>query len=91
MQRNNYEQYQQHHQDSPGKLLEHLFRKTESKPSIYWIPLDENGIKLRDEKLAEKKKMKEEMGRFRVNRYDQRYELSQPNGRKRSLPPRRVR
>ena len=84
---------------SPGKTLDDLFRKTKTVPSIYWMPLDEREMELRDERKAAilaKRKQKEERKeqeirlREEAKRSDQFRREPQYNGRPRSPPPRRV-
>jgi len=82
-----------HIKESPGKTLETLFRKTRTTPSIYWMPLTEDGMRLRDEmrerERIERIEMKEQWEKKKIEREaEERFRPNQYNGRRRS-PPRR--
>lgn len=72
-------------------MLDDLFKKTKTVPSIYWMPLNESEMKLRDEKRERERITREE--RERRQREDaerfKSHSFNQYNGRQRS-PQRRV-
>jgi hypothetical protein len=52
-------------EETPAKLLDDLFRKTKATPCIYWLPLNEEQIKKKEEeakvKEAEREKRLQKM------------------------------
>ncbi|CAD5117946.1 DgyrCDS6688 [Dimorphilus gyrociliatus] len=51
--------------DAPAKLLDDLFHKTEASPSIYWLPLSDEGARIRDENRKKEKEDREQKRRDR--------------------------
>ena len=47
-------------------LLDDLFKKTKTTPSIYWLPLTDEEIKQRDEAREERKRLREERRKARL-------------------------
>lgn len=58
--------------DAPAKLLDDLFHKTEANPSIYWLPLSDEGARLRDENRRKEKEDREQKRRDREEEERQR-------------------
>ena len=48
-------------------MLDELFKKTKTQPSIYWLPLTDAQIQARDDAREERKKMRDDRRR---ERYD---------------------
>lgn len=46
-------------------LLDDLFKKTKTTPSIYWLPLTDEEIKQRDAAREERKRLREERRKAR--------------------------
>lgn len=46
-------------EDTPAKLLDDLFRKTKASPCIYWLPLTEEQIALKEEERKQRRQERE--------------------------------
>lgn len=46
-------------------MLDELFKKTKTQPSLYWLPLTDGEIEARDRAREERKKMREDRRRER--------------------------
>ena len=44
----------------PGNMLDDLFKKTKTQPSLYWLPLSDAEIEARDKAREERKRLREE-------------------------------
>lgn len=52
--------YEKFHDNAPAKLLDDLFHKTQAAPAIYWLPLTDEGARLRDETRRREKELREQ-------------------------------
>ncbi|CAG2105781.1 unnamed protein product, partial [Medioppia subpectinata] len=64
--------------ESPAKLLDDLFKKTSATPSIYWLPLTEEQVVVRDSARAEEDKRRLEEKNQREEQFRQRQEERRP-------------
>ncbi|XP_054164445.1 apoptotic chromatin condensation inducer in the nucleus-like [Oppia nitens] len=64
--------------ESPAKLLDDLFKKTTATPSIYWLPLTEEQIVIRDALRADEEKKRNEERNTREEHMRQRQDERRP-------------
>ncbi|RWS04648.1 hypothetical protein B4U79_02084, partial [Dinothrombium tinctorium] len=71
--------------DSPANLLDDLFKKTKATPCIYWLPLNEEQAKKREEERneAEKRRNEERIAR----EAERRKRMEEINRNRRPSPP----